>query len=92
MRYLWILAVLQIADVLTTGYSWKDPARLEANPVTRELMYAFGPLWWLPKAVLIAAIAVMILRGPRVPTRALNIVCGLYGAIVMWNIVNITLG
>jgi hypothetical protein len=46
---LFFIAVLQVADVLTTHYALQVPGVFESNPVMALAMQYLGNAWWLPK-------------------------------------------
>jgi uncharacterized protein DUF5658 len=46
---LFVIAVLQIADVLTTHYALQVPGVFEGNPVMALAIRYLGNAWWLPK-------------------------------------------
>jgi hypothetical protein len=46
---LFFIAVLQVADVLTTHYALQAPGVFEGNPVMALAMRYLGSAWWLPK-------------------------------------------
>jgi uncharacterized protein DUF5658 len=49
LAVLFFIALLQVADVLTTHYALQVPGVFEGNPVMALAMRYLGNEWWLPK-------------------------------------------
>lgn len=46
---LFVIAALQVADVLSTQFALQVPGVFEGNPVMALAMRYLGNAWWLPK-------------------------------------------
>lgn len=82
---LFVLATLQILDVITTNLT----PGLEANPVTLFLFAHCGPLWWLPKFAICLGIAVGTVLARGIPKRPLLLVTAGYTVVVWINVANV---
>ena len=64
--FLLLFAALQLADVVTTNHALAVPEVHEGNPLMAIAMTHLGPMWWLPKA---GIVAFAIFAVPRIRRR-----------------------
>jgi Domain of unknown function (DUF5658) len=60
-----LFVALEILDILTTNRVLKIPGAFEANPLMAAFQTRLGPLWWLPKAAVVAWAAFAAMRTRR---------------------------
>lgn len=82
-----VFVALEILDILTTNRVLKIPGAWEANPLVAAFQMRLGPLWWLPKAAVVAWAAIAATRiRRRWPLYLAAIYCGL---VVVINLVSL---
>jgi len=85
-----ILAVAEIADILSTNAALANtPSAFEGNPIMRLMMARFGSWWWLWKALLAALFINRALSMNAVGRRTvvlLTIVVPVYAVTIVSNV------
>lgn len=85
-----ILAVAEIADILSTNAALANtPGAFEGNPFMRLMMARFGAWWWLLKALLAAlfiSYALHMKAANRRTIVALGIVVPIYTVVIVSNV------
>jgi hypothetical protein len=83
-----MLAVAQLADVLTTNRALAgSPGAFEANPLMHMLMTYLGPWWWLWKAA-VAGFFVTMAFTIRQPSRRELVVAGAVAKVYVLVLIN----
>ena len=84
VKFLSLLTMLQVADIVTTNHALAAGNAWEANPVIALAMVHFGAIWWLPK---LAFLAFAMLAVRRIRRRwPLNLVVSVLGVLVVNNL------
>ena len=83
-HFLLLFAALQLADVVTTNHGLSAAEVVEGNPVMALAMAHLGPVWWLPKVVIVAFAMIAVRRIRR--RWPLNLVTAILVALVANNL------
>jgi hypothetical protein len=60
-----LFVALEIIDILTTNRGLESHGTWEANPLMAAFQVRLGALWWLPKAAMVAWVALAATRTRR---------------------------
>ncbi len=85
MKYLAIalIALLQVADVVSTQAALSAPGVIEANPFMALAQAHLGGAWWVAKLVLLPAVIIVARKPSAVPAA---VVAGVFAVVVVNNL------
>jgi uncharacterized protein DUF5658 len=81
-----VFIILQVADILTTNDALARAGIREGNHLILAHMRNYGDLWWVQPKLAVIGIAMVVARQVRWRW-PLAVVCSLYAAIVVNNLI-----